>query len=160
MPDSILLIGNSAKPEYWKGAEADEILNAYAKNLEARGYTPAPNKEKATLGVQVSYIKSTYYFTDYGRPEWWWDYPGYWGSNYWGNWGGWYYPYAVSYSFSTNSFISEIVDLTAAEGSGKKIPVLWTSYMSGIKYSTSVNKVLAVNGVNQAFTQSPYLTNK
>ena len=84
--------------------------------------------------MQVSYIKSTYYFTDYGRPEWWWDYPGYWGSNYWGNWGGWYYPYAVSYSFSTNSFISEIVDLTAAEGSGKKIPVLWTSYMSGIKY--------------------------
>ncbi|MCP3894319.1 MULTISPECIES: DUF4136 domain-containing protein [Bacteroides] len=160
LPDSILLIGNTAKPEYWKGAEADEILNAYAKNLEARGYTPAANKASADLGVQVSYILSTHYFTDYGQPEWWWNYPGYWGSGYWGNWGGWYYPYAVNYSYSTNSFITEIVNLTTDEGAGKKIPVLWTSYMSGIDYSTSVNKTLVVAAVNQAFTQSPYLTKK
>lgn len=160
LPDSILIIGNSAKPEYWKGAEAADILNAYATNLQARGYTEAPDKASATLGIQVSYIMSTHYFTDYGQGEWWWNYPGYWGSDYWGNWGGWYYPYAVNYSYTTNSFITEMVDLTVEEGTSKKLPVVWTSYMSGLAYSSSVNKTLAVNGVNQAFKQSPYLTNK
>ena len=160
LPDSILIIGNSAKPEYWKGAEAADILNAYSQNLEARGFMPAADKESADLGVQVSYVMSTYYFTDYSQPEWWWGYPGYWGSGYWGNWGGWYYPYAVNYSYSTNSFITELLDLTVAEGADKKLPVVWTSYMSGLAYSSSVNKTLAVNGVNQAFKQSPYLTNK
>lgn len=160
MPDSILIIGNTAKPEYWKGAEAADILNAYATNLQARGFTVATSKETADLGLQVSYIKSTHYFTDYGQPEWWWNYPGYWGSNYWGNWGGWYYPYAVNYSYTTNSFVTELLNLTAEEGASKKIPILWTSYMSGLAYSSSVNKTLAVNGVNQAFKQSPYLTNK
>ena len=160
LPDSILVIGNSSKPEYWKGPEAADILNAYATNLQARGYTKAMDKASATLGVQVSYVMSTYYFTDYGQPEWWWGYPGYWGSGYWGNWGGWYYPYAVNYSYTTNSFITEMVDLTAEEGAGKKLPVVWTSYMSGLAYSSSVNKTLVVNAVNQAFKQSPYLTNK
>lgn len=160
LPDSILIIGNSAKPEYWKGAEASKILDAYEMNLQARGFMPAPDKESANLGIQVSYVMSTYYFTDYGQSEWWWGYPGYWGSGYWGNWGGWYYPYAVNYSYSTNSFITEMVDLTAEEGTSKKLPVVWTSYMSGLAYSSSVNETLAVNGVNQAFKQSPYLTNK
>ena len=110
--------------------------------------------------MRLPCIKSTYFFTDYGQPEWW-GYPGYWGSGYWGNWGGgWYYPYAINYSYSTNSFISEIVNLNAPEGPKEKIPVLWTSYMTGLVYSSSMNKAVAVKGVNQAFAQSPYLTNK
>jgi len=36
--------------------------------------------------------------------------------------------------------------------------VLWTSYMSGLlSGSTSFNTKMAVEGVNQAFTQSAYL---
>ena len=75
--------------------------------------------------------------------------------------GGWYYPYAVNYSYSTGSFISELLNLEAPQGQSEKLPVLWTSYMSGLlSGSTSVNTKLAVQGVNQAFTQSTYLTNK
>ena len=161
LPDKILVINDKTEPEYLEGEGAQEILAAYKSNMDARGYTMAATKEEADLGVQVSYIKSTYYFTDYGYPQWWWGYPGYWGSGYWGNWGGgWYYPYAVNYSYSTNSFITEIVNLEAPEGAKEKLPVLWTSYMSGLAYSSSINKTLAVRAVNQAFAQSPYLTNK
>lgn len=161
LPDKILVINDKTEPEYLEGEGAQEILAAYKSNMDARGYTMAATKEEADLGVQVSYIKSTYYFTDYGYPQWWWGYPGYWGSGYWGNWGGgWYYPYAVNYSYSTNSFITEIVNLEAPEGSKEKLPVLWTSYMSGLAYSSSINRTLAVRAVNQAFAQSPYLTNK
>ena len=95
------------------------------------GYVRTDNREDADLGLQVSYVKSTYYFTDYGRPEWWWNYPGYWDAPYWGNWGGWYYPYAVNYAYSTGSFITELLNLDAPQGEKEKLPVLWTSYMSG-----------------------------
>ena len=158
LPDKILVISDKEEPEYLEGEAAQEILAAYKSNMDQRGYTMAASKEEAQLGIQVSYIKSTYFFTDYGQPEWWWGYPGYWGSGYWGNWGGgWYYPYAVNYSYSTNSFITEIVNLDAPK---EKLPILWTSYMTGLVYSSNMNKALAVKGVNQAFTQSPYLTNK
>lgn len=161
LPDKILVISDKEEPEYLEGEAAQEILAAYKSNMDARGYTLAASKEEAQLGIQVSYIKSTYFFTDYGQPEWWWGYPGYWNSGYWGNWGGgWYYPYAVNYSYSTNSFITEILNLDAPEGAKEKLPILWSSYMTGLVYSTNMNKVLAVKGVNQAFAQSPYLTNK
>ncbi|MEG1563068.1 MAG: DUF4136 domain-containing protein [Bacteroides sp.] len=158
LPDSILVMGSEAKPTYWKGAEATEILKAYTQQMEARGFTATADKANATLGLQVSYIANTFSFTDYGQPEWWWNYPGYWGSGYWGNWGGWIYPYAVNYRFTTNSFLTELVNLTADEGASKKLPIVWTSYMNGLAYTSAVNKTLAVAGIRQAFQQSPYLT--
>ena len=97
----ILVISDSKEPEYLEGEGAEQILAAYTDNMVARGYEAAADQESADLGIQVSYIASTYYFTSYSQPEWWWGYPGYWGPNYWGgNWGGgWYYPYAVTYSY-------------------------------------------------------------
>lgn len=161
LPDSILIIGDKEKAEYWKDESAQEILSAYAANMESRGYHRTDRREEANLGLQVSYVKSTFYFTDYGRPEWWWNYPGYWDAPYWGNWGGWHYPYAVSYAYSTGSFISELLNLDAPQGQEEKLPILWNSYMSGwLSSSTDVNTRLAVEGVNQAFAQSAYLTNK
>ena len=101
-------------------------------------------------------------FTDYGYPEWWWGYPGYWDVPYWGNWGGgWYYPYAVSYTYSTGSFLTELLNLEAPQGQKEKLPILWTAYMSGmLSGSTEVNVELAAQAVAQAFSQSTYLTNK
>jgi hypothetical protein len=101
-------------------------------------------------------------YTDYGYPEWWWGYPGYWDIPYWGNWGGgWYYPYVVNYSYTTGSFLTELLNLDAPQGQKEKLPILWTAYMSGIlSGSTDVNVELAAQAVSQAFTQSAYLTNK
>ena len=159
----ILVISDSKEPEYLEGEGAEQILAAYTENMEARGYTAAADKESADLGIQVSYIASTYYFTSYAQPEWWWGYPGYWGPNYWGGtWGGgWYYPYAVTYSYSTNSFLTEMVNLQAEQGESKKLPIVWTSYLTGFDTgSKAINRTLAVEAVNQSFAQSPYLTNK
>ena len=161
MPDSILIIGDKKEAEYWKDESAQEILQAYATNMNNRGFVRVDDREEANLGLQVSYIKSTYYFNDYGRPEWWWNYPGYWDAPYWGNWGGWYYPYVVNYSITTNSFLTEIMNLKAPEGEKQKLPVLWSSFLSGpASYSGKVNQTLVVRAINQSFAQSPYLTNK
>lgn len=162
LPDSILIIGDKDKTEYWKDSNAQQVLATYVSNMSNRGYVRVNNREEADLGLQVSYIKNTYVFTDYGYPEWWWGYPGYWDVPYWGNWGGgWYYPYAVDYSYSTGSFLTELLNLEAAQGQNAKLPVLWTAYMSGLlSNSTEVNVNLSVQAVNQAFSQSTYLTNK
>ena len=158
IPDSVLVIGDKKDPEYWKGEAAEAIINAYKENLNSKGFTYTDNKDAADLGIQVSYVQSTYYFTDYGQPEWWWNYPGYWDAP---NWGGWDYPYVVNYSITTNSFLTEIMNLKAPEGEKQKLPVLWSSFLSGpASYSGKVNQTLVVRAINQSFAQSPYLTNK
>ena len=158
LPDSILIIGDKDKQEYWKDANAQKIIDTYIFNMDNRGYTRVTEREDADLGLQLSYVKNTYVFTDYGYPEWWWGYPGYWDVPYWGNWGDWYYPYAVTYSYSTGSFVTELLNLDAPQGQTAQLPILWTAYMSGLlSGSTSVNVDLSIQAVDQAFTQSAYL---
>ncbi len=161
LPDSILIISNdNTEPKYQKDANALQIINTYAQNMNAKGYTRVDDKDDADLGLQVSYVENTYYFIDYDYPDWWWWYPYYWNVPYWGDWSGWYYPYVIDYSYSTNSYIAEILNLTAPKGSDNTLPVLWTAFSSGVAYSTATDQTLTINAVNQAFAQSPYLTNK
>ena len=162
LPDSILIIDSKDKQEYWLDDNAQKIIDTYVFNMDNRGFLRVTEREDADLGLQVSYVKNTYVYTDYGYPEWWWGYPGYWDAPYWGNWGGgWYYPYAVNYSYSTGSFLTEALNLNAAQGQNAKLPIIWSAYMSGIlSGSTDTNVELATKAVSQAFAQSPYLTNK
>ena len=156
LPDSILLIGNSEQPEYATGQQAQEILQSWADNMESRGFKRASQRNQASLGLQVSYVENSYHFTAIGWGGWGWDYPWYWGPDYWGMWGGWYYPYPVTYTYSTNTLVMEMVDLTG-DSDGKNIPVLWYANASGAQYSGMYNLQLLVNSVEQAFKQSEYI---
>lgn len=158
LPDNILIIDGKNDSNTESGENAQTILNAVAKNMTDRGYVMTETKDEANLGVQVSYVKNTYYFTDYGYPEWGWGPGGYW-PNYWGNYwgGGYYYPYSISYALSTNSYMVEVVNLDAKEGTTEKLPVWWTAYLVGPSYTGDVNAQFVVKGINQAFAQSPYL---
>ena len=134
MPDSVLLITNNEKATYWTNEDADYILETFADNMAARGFTLVDSKEDADLGLQVSYIEDVRYFVDYPNDYWWWGYPGYWGPGYWGSyWNSWYYPYPVVYSYSVNSFLAELVDLTNKNSSNRRLTILWDSYMAGLK---------------------------
>ena len=71
IPDSILIIGDKKDPEYWKDENAQTIINAFKTKMNAAGYT-AVDKDDADLGLQVSYVASTYYFHgDYNDGPWW-----------------------------------------------------------------------------------------
>lgn len=159
LPDSILLIGNSEQPEYATGQQAQEILQSWADNMESRGFKRASQRNQASLGLQVSYVENSYHFTTIGWGGWGWDYPWYWGPDYWGMWGGWYYPFVVSYSYNTGTYLAELVNLTAPQGEDKGLPVVWNTCMSGaLSSSTRLNTQIATDAVNEAFAQSPYLT--
>ncbi len=160
LPDSILLIGDSAQPSYATGKQAADILQAWAEHMESRGFTRTTRRAEADLGLQVSYVESSYHFTAVGGwPGWGWDYPWYWSLGYWGNWGGWYYPFVVHYAYNTGTFLAELLNLTAPQGEGQQLPVVWNACLTGgLSGSSYVDTRLAIDGVEQAFAQSDYLT--
>ncbi|MBO5085535.1 MAG: DUF4136 domain-containing protein [Bacteroidaceae bacterium] len=160
VPDSVLIIDNSSdKPKYLYGTPAADILIAnYVAGMEAAGYVRTTDKESADLGLQISYVKDTYRFRYYNNYPWWYGYPWYWQFSYWGDWGGWYWPYDITYSYSTGSVLGELVDLTQPESTSKQLKVVWTSYISGLLNSDgSLNTTEVAQAISQAFSQSKYL---
>ena len=158
MPDSVMVIGDTKDPEYWTGSKAADILKAYEDNMQACGYVRTDDKSEADVGLQISYVQSVAYFVDYRNPYWWNEYPGYWLPGYWGEWGYWYYPYPVVYSYSVGSLLTEMVDLSTSPSADRKLTVVWNSFLSGLlSGSDAFNMELTVRAINQSFVQSPYL---
>ena len=156
--DSVLVIGQTKKPYYSQSANALALIQAYRTNMENLGYIYLPSNPDAQLGIQVTYVERTEKFVQYyDDPYWWLDYPGYWPAGYWGNWTGWYYPYPVTYTYTTNALVTDMVDLTAGEENGK-LKIIWSCYIGG-PASASINYDIKrmTSAVNQAFKQSPYL---
>lgn len=158
LPDSILLIGGADKTEYWKNTQALEIVDKVAANLNGRGYVRTDDKKLAELGIQLSYVRRATYFVGYDSPYWWWYYPYYWAPGYWGDWLGWHYPYRVYYGYTAGSLLVEMLNLEADRESGKKLPVIWDSFIGGLLSADSeINQQRTLQAIDQAFVQSPYL---
>lgn len=159
LADSLLIIGQSEKPVYSQSNEALALIQQVRTNMENLGYIYTPDNPDADLGVQMTYIiKTERYVKYYNDPYWWLDYPGYWPSGYWGNWTGFYYPYPVTYTYTTNALLTDIVDLTGEEKEGTPLEVVWTSYIGGSAGSTLRGDIQRMKvSIDQAFAQSPYL---
>lgn len=158
MPDSVMVIGDTKDPEYWTGSKAADILKAYEDNMRPAVMSVRDDKSEADVGLQISYVQSVAYFVDYRNPYWWNEYPGYWLPGYWGDWGYWYYPYPVVYSYSVGSLLTEMVDLSTSPSADRKLTVVWNSFLSGLlSGSDAFNMELTVRAINQSFVQSPYL---
>lgn len=158
--DSVLVIGQSEKPQYSASNNALALIQQYRTNMEKLGYIYTPSNPDADLGIQLTYIvKTERYVQYYNDPYWWLDYPGYWPSGYWGNWTGWYYPYPVSYTYTTNALITDMVDLTGEEKEGTPLEIVWSCYIGGPAGSNIANDITRMkNSIDQAFAQSPYLS--
>lgn len=158
--DSLLVIGQSAKPEYSQSNNALALIQAFRTNMEKLGYIYTPDNPDADLGIQLTYmIKTERFLQYYNDPYWWLDYPGYWSPGYWGDWYGFYYPRPMVYSYSTNALLADMVDLTAEQGDGKSLEIIWSVYIGGpagpnVSYDVQRMK----DSINQAFAQSPYLS--
>ena len=160
--DSLLVIGQTDKPQYSQSNTALALIQAYRINMEKLGYIYTPSNPDADLGIQLTYIIKTERYLQYynNDPYWWLDYPGYWPSGYWGNWYGWYYPhpYPVSFTYTTNALTAEMVDLNSEQGQGKKLKIVWSCYIGGEStYSAQSDLAIMQKSINQAFVQSPYL---
>ena len=157
--DSLLVIGQSDKPMYSQSNNALALIQAFRTNMEKRGFIYTPSDPDADLGIQLTYvIKTERYVQYYDNPYWWLDYPGYWPSGYWGNWTGFYYPRPVTYTYTTNALLTDIVNLTGEEEAGKPLEILWTSYIGGPAGASLQGDIKSMEAaIDQAFVQSAYL---
>jgi len=139
--------------------KAQPLLEATERNLLERGYQAVP-KEDAELAVELDYLaivsSATWCYS-------WWD------SGYWGYPSYPYYPYYGGCGtdvWRSDLLATHVVDLTQAgsnpdggeAGAGgdgpMNVPGIW---FSGV-YGVGINLLDGVEGIDQAFAQSPYLS--
>ncbi len=157
--DSLLVIGRGDKPQYVKTQGTNDLVLTFKANMQDRGFVFTENQAEADLGVQLTYIiRTERYVQYYNSPYWWLDYPGYWPAGYWGNWYGYYYPRPVTYSYTTNALLTDIVDLKDMQAEETPLEILWSSYIGGPAGSSYQGDVRRIqNAIDQAFKQSPYI---
>ncbi len=126
------------------------ILNTIENEMSALGYTKVDdaNAANADLDMTVGALKVTnvsYYY-------------GYW-CGYWA----YYYPcypyYPPVVGVSTYTVGSLLIDMAPkGAGSGNQYRGVWTAIIRGVQTGvTSTDQTRLVNGISQAFIQSPYL---
>lgn len=159
--DSVLVIGGK-EPKFSKSPDAIALVNKVKEKMTGRGYTFTADPQNAEAGFVLTLILDRQQHVAYPQdPYWWLDYPDYWGNGYWGTWGdwyGWYHPYPVAYTMETTTFMIDLADLTAPEGQGKKLPLIWsavTNGYSGAYFRTDMERLHIA--IDQAFKQSPYI---
>ena len=157
--DSVLVIGQTKNPYYSQSNNALALIQQFRTDMEKLGYIYTPSNPEAQLGIQITFVERTErYVQYYDDPYWWLDYPGYWPAGYWGDWHGWYYPRPVTYSYTTNALIGEMVDLKAGKENGR-LKIIWSAYIGGpASYSISYDVKRMKDSIDQAFEQSPYIS--
>jgi len=133
---------------YMKDVFAAPILQAIETNMTTLGWTKVNIINKPDILVTPAAISSTTYYYSY-----WYDW---WYGGFYGGWYGWYYPpyYSVS-SYTTGSLIMTMSDPNI-ESAINATPTIWIGAINGLLTGNGdVNR--AVDGINKAFAQSPYL---
>ncbi len=128
------------------------IADAITANMTALGYTRVDtgnqlaDLQAADVGLKMAVLKGT--GTVY--------YPGYW-CDYWYYYSCYYgWSYAGSYSFG--AAILEMSDLANFSTTpDQPLQIVWSAMVYGVASTSAYNTQRAVEGINRAFGQSPYL---
>jgi hypothetical protein len=139
-------------------AMATSVIDTVTQNLIARGYRQAATKTEADLAVEIVYLRtiSSDYYCYYWSDWYYWGYPGY----------SYYYPYSCDTAeWRSGMMVTNVVDLKsagparpAAEMGNSVLRGVWFSGIYGVQAESSSSMQRAVDGIDQSFEQSPYLT--
>jgi len=143
-----------AEPEYLPDVAAAPLLLETTQNLINHGYTAVDAKEDADLAVELVYMRALYsdYYCYY-----WYDW-GYWGYPGWG----YYYPYSCdTVAWTSGMLVTNAFDLkmgtTPPGGTPGVLRGAWFSSIYGVEVDSKDYLIdRAVDGIHQAFVQSPY----
>lgn len=152
-------------------ALGDAVVANVVSNMEKIGYRQVDAKDNPDLGLTITAISGLVSGTAVSGGYYWGYYGAYWGFPGWG----YYYPYAVDYSYRPGTLIVDMADLnsartkypsepdemTSSEPNARPggLPVVWT--MVGYRAytdQTSTQRVQnATAAIDQGFSQSNYL---
>jgi hypothetical protein len=154
--DTIGFISNTSNDTIIVSSESDfprPVLNTIKENLDSRGYTRVDRSENPDLGINVLVVNDFNVFQQVVYPGY--NYPGNYYSGYYGYGSWYYYPYVQTTAYNTGVLIIEIVDLKNRTPDNK-VKVIWDAYMGDV-YNTFELIPQTIDGINQAFTQSPFI---
>ena len=164
MPDSVVHdFGEDEEGLVSLPRDYDELILQLAEsNMTALGYTrePDPEQNGSDLFLTVSAIGTSetgYWYSS----DWWYLWGWYPGWGYYPGYGpgwGYYYPpgFVGSVTVEQGTVILTLTDPNAPQSADQLIPVLWSGAIRGLLHGGAVEARIT-SGINQAFTQSPYL---
>jgi len=136
------------------------LLQRIRQNMNAAGYTeelnPAVNPPDVVVLASITTAENVAY-TTYDFWGYWGWYP-YWDPFYSAGWG-WGYPSStVAYNFQTGTVLVTMVEnnLPADSAQSQQVPVLWAAAVNGV-LTGATDVTRALDGIDKAFAQSPYL---
>lgn len=159
LPDSIVVLaaeGETSLPSVSATLQT-QVLAAIRQNMTNAGYVEETQPRSNPPDVVVVAAATTTTNIGYVVSNWW---------SYYGWYGGWYYPYygagwgwtyppGYAYSYTTGTLVTTMVDNRKANVEAKQVPVIWVAAVNGVIAGNETQR--AVDGINQAFAQSPYL---
>ncbi len=146
MPDTVVYITEDGPVAGDNPAVDNVILSSIMQNMQEAGYTKVENPDDADVFVVAMATKTTW--VSGGCYPWYWD--------WWWGYPGWCMPYY--YSYSTASVFINMFD-AKRDNSEEKQPPMWFAALNGVADGTNAQSRIE-NGINQAFSQSPYLSGK
>jgi hypothetical protein len=162
MPDSVIQITDPDDPQEISRQFDALILSEIEDQMTARGYQRLlpeddpglTNPPDVVVVVSVT-TADTYYLYSY--------YPWY---GWWGGWG-WYYPgyyppyYGATYAYSTGTIIVSMAEPDDLDPETETILSVWTGALNGVSNDTGASVSQRITrGIEQLFTQSPYLKSR
>ncbi|MBL7848432.1 MAG: DUF4136 domain-containing protein [Cyclobacteriaceae bacterium] len=153
LPDKIVKITGDplAPPEYINDIPYGKaILDQIELNMNNLGWTKVDVNAVPPPDLQLlpaAWTTTTIVYGGYYGGYYCWYYPYYCG-------GGWYYPYYPVSSYSSGTLLMTLVNPNVEVADGSK-QVTWTGALNGLLGSTDIGRIK--KGIDQAFTQSPYL---
>jgi hypothetical protein len=151
LPDRVVFISDSnpgGNPDRLPPDLEQLILATINNEMTALGYTQVDITQNPDLTLTVGALKITNVSVYYG---------------YWCGYWGWYYPcypyYPPVVGVSSYAVGSLLIDMAPnVPTSGGQYQGVWTAVIRGIQTgNSSTDRTRLVNGISQAFIQSPYL---
>ena len=154
VPDSIILEDDvdeddaKALQEYYESVLAEVNDNMAALNYERVDSSASPD-----LGLGITILTRTTHVVSY---NYWYYYPPYWGYPGYG----YSYPWGTYMgSYEEGAVIIDMADLKNIDNVNQRINAIWAAMVGGVLTDDKKTVVSSrlINGIDQAFAQSPYL---
>lgn len=158
--DTIGLVSNQTNQTYITHDSVDDpdmfasqVVDRITNNFKDAGYSQVTADNNPDLGVYVFVLDNYDAFQQLVYPTY---YPGSYYGGYSGYYG-YYQPYVQTYVSQYATLVIQVVDFKHSHTITDSAPVIWTAYIGDLYFAGSDYISLSLDGINQAFVQSPYI---